>query len=209
MAKSDIFVEKCHVLPNNKSMDAKQESKLKKLEVFTLAQAKEIGISHQDLSRFVKEDKIIRMGRGLYKHSKSPVSREIDFQVACHKFGPESVVGGLSALYYYNLAEQVPQQTWVLVPPQKRSSEKGYRLIRTKTPLNVGIVEGNGYRIASIERAIIEGFKLATKIGERTAIKAARDAISQKQTTLKKIGKTAKELGLDSYLTKYFEAIIA
>lgn len=190
-------------------MNSKQESKLKKLGIFTLTQAKEIGISHQDLSRLVKEDKIIRMGRGLYKHPKSPVSREIDFQIAYRKFGSQSAIGGLSALFYYNLAEQVPQQTWVLVPPEKRSSEEGYRLIRTKTPLDIGIVEGNGYRIVSIERAIVEGFKLATKIGERTAIKAARDAIRQKQTTLKKIGKMAKDLGLDSYLTKYFEAIVA
>lgn len=190
-------------------MNSKQESKLKKLGVFTLTQAKEIGISHQDLSRLVKEDKIIRMGRGLYKHPKSPVNREIDFQIAHRKFGLQSAIGGLSALFYYNLAEQVPQQTWVLVPPEKRSSEKDYRLIRTKTPLDIGIVERNGYRIVSIERAIVEGFKLATKIGERTAIKAARDAIRQKQTTLKKIGKMAKDLGLDSYLTKYFEAIVA
>lgn len=190
-------------------MTKQQDSKLKKIGVFTLSQAEEAGISHQDLSRLVRQGKILRMGRGIYKHPAAPVNREIDFQVACAKFGPNSVVGGLSALFYYNLAEQVPQQTWVIVPPAKRSSEQGYRLIRTKTSLNVGIVEGDGYRIVSVERAIVEGFKLATKIGERTAIKAAREAIRQKQTTLNKIGKMAKDLGLGSCLTKYFEAIVA
>lgn len=190
-------------------MTKQQESKLKKLGLFTLSQAKEVGISHQDLSRFVKEDKVLRMARGIYRHPGITVNREIDFQVACTKFGPNSAVGGLSALFYYNLAEQVPLQTWVLVPSEKRSREKGYRLIRTQTPLNIGIIEGNSYRIVSIERAIAEGLKLATKIGERTAIKAARDAIKQKRTTLNKIGKMAKDLGFDSYLTKYFEAIVA
>ncbi len=190
-------------------MTKQQELKLKKFGLFTLSQAKEVGISHQDLSRLVKEDKVLRMGRGIYRHTTAPVNREIDFQVACTMFGPNSAVGGLSALFYYNLAEQVPLQTWVLVPPEKRSREKGYRLIRTQTPLNVGIIKGNNYRIVSIERAIAEGLKLATKIGERTAIKAARDAIKQKQTTLSKIGRMAKDLGLDSYLTKYFESIVA
>ncbi|MFN7904175.1 MAG: hypothetical protein ACK5P5_03235, partial [Pseudobdellovibrionaceae bacterium] len=146
--------------------------------------------------------------RGIYLHPKAKVSREIDFQIACTKFGPEAVVGGLTALFYYNLANQVPQQTWLLVPPKQRTSSKGYRLIRTKTPLNIGVVERERFRIVSIERAIAEGFKFASKIGERTAIKAARIAIQQKQTTLKKIGMMAKELGLDSYMTKYFEAII-
>ena len=54
----------------------------------------------------------------------------------------------------------------------------------------------------------MEGFKLASKIGERTALNACRTAIQKKQTTLKKIGMTAKELRLDSYLTKYFETIV-
>lgn len=189
-------------------MTPKQETLLKKLGPFSLSQAEEIGISQQELSRLVKEEKIERMERGIYLHPKAKVSREIDFQIACTKFGPKSVVGGLTALFYYNLANQVPQQTWVIVPPEQRSHAKGYRLIRTKTPLDVGVVQGDGFRIVSIERAIAEGFKLASKIGERTAIKAARIAIQQKQTTLKKIGVMAKELGLDAYLTKYFEAII-
>jgi predicted transcriptional regulator of viral defense system len=193
---------------DNRTMTPAQEAKLKKLGPFTLEQAKAIGISHQELSRLVKEEKIHRMERGIYLHPKAKAPREIDFQIACTKFGPASVVGGLTALSYYNLANQVPQQTWILVSPEQRTSSKGYRLIRTKTPLNVGVIQGNGFRIVSIERAIAEGFKLASKIGERTAIKAARIAIQQKQTTLKKIGVMAKELGLDAYLTKYFEAII-
>lgn len=189
-------------------MTPKQEAQLKKLGPFTLAQAREIGISHQKLSLLVKEEKIHRMQRGIYLHPKANIPREIDFQIAFKKFGPNSAVGGLTALFHYNLAEQVPKQTWVLVPPEKRVSSKKFRIIRTKTPLNIGIIEGNGYRIVSIERAIAEAFKLASKMGERTAIHACRVAIQQRQTTLKKIGMMAKELGLTSYFNKYSEAII-
>jgi predicted transcriptional regulator of viral defense system len=189
-------------------MTPKQEAQLKKLGPFSIAQAEKIGLSQQELSRLVKEEKIHRMERGIYLHPKGDIPREIDFQIAYKKFGPKSAVGGLSALFHYNLAEQVPKQTWVIVPPEKKASSKGYRLIRTKTPLNVGIVEGNGYRIVSIERAIVEAFKLASKMGERTAIHACRVAIQQRQTTLKKIGMMAKELGLTSYFNKYSEAII-
>ncbi len=186
-----------------------QESKLKKLGVFTLAQAQKLGLSQQSLSKLVQKEKLRRVSRGLYLHPKAHIDREIEFQIACAKFGSNSAIGGLSALFYYNLAEQVPQQTWVIVPPEKITSQKEYRLIRTKTSLDKGVVTGKGYRIVSIERAIIEGLKLATKIGERTAIKAARDAIKDRQTTLTKIGKMAKDLKLDSVLTKYFEAIVA
>ena len=189
-------------------MTPKQEAQLKKLGPFTLAQARKIGISHQKLSLLVKEEKIHRMQWGIYLHPKANIPREIDFQIAYKKFGQNCAVGGLTALFHYNLAEQVPKQTWVLVPPEKRVSSKKFRIIRTKTPLNIGIIEGNGYRIVSIERAIAEAFKLASKMGERTAIHACRVAIQQRQTTLKKIGMMAKELGLTSYFNKYSEAII-
>ena len=189
-------------------MTKAQETKLKKLGIFTLAQANEIGISQQSLSKLVKQEKIKRVDRGIFLHPEANLDREYDFQIACAKLGPDAVIGGLSALFYYNLAEQVPKQTWVLVPPHKITSKNSYRLIRTQTPLDKGIIVGNGYRIVSIERAIVEALKLASKMGERTAIKACRLAIQKRQTTLKKIGMVAKELGLASYLTKYSEAII-
>ena len=189
-------------------MTKTQEAKLKKLGIFTLAQANEIGISQQSLSKLVKQEKIKRVDRGIFLHPEANLDREYDFQIACAKLGPDAVIGGLSALFYYNLADQVPKQTWVLVPPHKITSNRSYRLIRTQTPLDKGIVVGSGYKIVSIERAIAESFKLASKMGERTAIKACRLAIQKKQTTLKKIGVVAKELGLGSYLTKYSEAII-
>ncbi len=207
--KVDIIIVKCQIVPHTENVNSQQESKLIKLGVFTLKQAKELGLSHQSLSRLVKGEKINRVGRGIYLHADAEVGREVGFQIACAKFGPKAVIGGLSALFYYNLAEQVPGHTWVLVPPETRTSDKMYRLIRTKTGLDRGIVQGSGYKIVSVERAVIEGLKLGSKIGERTAIKAARDAIRQRQTTLQKIGKMAKELGLDSYLTRYFEAIVA
>lgn len=209
LAELDIFLHKCRFLPYSVLVAKEQESKLKDLGIFNLATAEEIGISHQKLSRWVQQEKVLRMGRGIYFHSDSNIEREIDFQVACQKFGPSSAIGGLSALFYYHLIEQVPEQTWVLVPPPKKSSEKGYRLLRTKTRLDQGIVQGNGYRIVSIERAILEGLRLASKIGERTALKAVRQAIAQNLTNLNQIGAMAKELKLDSYLTKYFEAIVA
>jgi predicted transcriptional regulator of viral defense system len=189
-------------------MTPKQEAQLKKLGPFTLAEARQIGISHQELSILVKEEKVNRMEWGIYLHPTANIPREIDFQIAYKKFGPNSAIGGLTALFHYNLAEQVPKQTWVLVPPEKRVSSRKFRIIRTKTPLNMGIIEGNGYRIVSIERAIVEAFKLSSKMGERTAIHACRVAIQQRQTTLKKIGMMAKELGLTSYFNKYSEAII-
>jgi predicted transcriptional regulator of viral defense system len=190
-------------------MSPKQESQLKQLGVFTLAQAAQLGIDQPRISRLVKKGRLNRIGRGIYIHPKADVSQEVEFQIACAKFGDLAVIGGLTALFYYNLIEQVPGQTWVLVPREKLSREKGYRLLRTKTPLDKGIIKKDGYKIVTVERAIIEALKLSSKIGERTAIGAARKAIARRQTTEVKLGKAAQEVGLTKVFHRYFEAIIA
>ena len=188
-------------------MDTRQESKIKKLGVFTIAEAKAIGLGQQSLSRLVAAKSLRRVGRGLYLHPDAKLDQDVGFQIASAKFGSEAAIGGLSALYHYNLAEQVPGQVWVLVPPQKRTNARGYKLIRTNVTLDHGIVSEKGYRIASVERAILEGLKFITKIGEKTEIKAAREALAHRQTTEQKLGKAAKELGLESVLAKYLEVV--
>jgi predicted transcriptional regulator of viral defense system len=189
-------------------MDTRQESKIKKLGVFTLSQAEAIGLSQQSISRLVAADDLKRVGRGIYLHPDAELDQDAGFQIAFAKFGPEAAIGGLSALRHYNLAEQVPGQIWVLVPPGKRTRSKSYKLIRTKTRLDKGIVDEKGYRIVSVERAVLEGLKFITKIGERTAIKAARESLASRQTTELRLAKAAKELGLESVLAKYLEVIL-
>ena len=189
-------------------MDNRQASKLKKLGIFTLEKAVAVGLSQQELSRLVTAEKLKRLARGIYLHPEADLQGDVGFQVACAKFGPEAAIGGLSALFYYNLAEQVPGHTWVMVPTERKTRESGYKLIRTKVSLEKGIVRENGYRIVSIERAILEALKFIRKIGERIAVKAARDALSKRKTTELKLGRAAKELGLESALIKYLEVIV-
>lgn len=188
-------------------MDKRQESNVRKLGIFTLEQGKEIGLSQQDISRLVATKDLTRVGRGIYLHPEAELDRDVGFQIAFAKFGPAAAIGGLSALYHYSLAEQIPGEVWVLVPPGKRTRVRGYKLIRTKTRLDREIVDETGYRIVTVERAIIEGLKFVTKIGERTAVRAAREALARRQTTEIKLAKAAKELGLESVLAKYLEVI--
>jgi predicted transcriptional regulator of viral defense system len=188
-------------------LEIRQEEQIKRLGVFTLGQAKGIGISQQTLSRLVAAKRLNRVAHGIYLHPDAELDQDAGFQIAFAKFGPEAAIGGLSALYHYYLAEQVPGNVWLLVPPGKRTSSEGYKFIRTKVNLDHGIVGEKGYRIASVERAVLEGLKFITKIGERTAIKAARDALANRQTTELKLGNAAKELGLVSVLRTYLEII--
>lgn len=183
-----------------------QEDKLKKIGFFRLEAAKRIGISQSALSRLVKAGKINRMERGIYLHPKAIIAiRTASFQIAFMKFGSKSAIGGMSALFHYNLIEQVPTQTWVIVPTTVRTKDHLYRLIRTKTDVEVGVDFKNNYRIVSIERALIEGLKYSSKMGKGTVLRAVRTALQNKQTNMVKLRRMAHALNLERSLARFLE----
>lgn len=188
-------------------MTKSQESKLIKKGVFTLNDAEQIGVPQYAVSRLVKAGKLKRVGRGLYLHENAAAGADTTFEIAYAKFGPTSAIGGMTALFHYNLIEEVPSQTWIVVPPNIWTKEKGFRLMRTKSGTEIGIIEENGYKIVSIERALIEALKFSTKIGLRVAIKAVRTAIKDKHTTMTKLRKMAADLKLESVLARNLESI--
>lgn len=182
--------------------------RLRQLGLFDVNEAKNSGVPQQTLSRLVAAGQILRLTRDLYRHPETEIDPATeDFAIACAKFGPRSVIGGLTALYHYHLTEQAPQQIWILVPPNKTTTDTNYRCMRVKTNFNMGVETHETYRIVSIERAIAEGLRFATKIGVETAIRAARNAFKQKLTTPAKVLRTARELKIESFVMKLWEAI--
>lgn len=179
------------------------------LGIFALAQAKEIGLSQQNLSRLVASKSLKLVGRGIFLHPDAELAPDVGFRIAFAKFGPEA--GDRWSIGTLPLRPRRADSRIHLgaLPPGKRTSAKGYKLIRTKINLDNGIVSEKGCRMSSIERAVLEGGKrFITKIGEKAAIKAARNALATRRTTELKLGKAAKELRLESVLAKYLEVII-
>ncbi|MBK7960648.1 MAG: type IV toxin-antitoxin system AbiEi family antitoxin domain-containing protein [Bdellovibrionales bacterium] len=178
---NNIYIEKCESSRDHIGMDKNQENKLKKLGIFTLAQANELGITQQSLSKLVKQEKIKRVDRGIFLHPEANLGREYDFQIACAKLGPDAVIGKMSALFYYNLVEQVPKQTWVLVPPHKITSNRSYRLIRTQTPLIRASSWETGIRLPLLSGLLWRALSLPVKlVSEQRSMLAERPSNKSK-----------------------------
>ena len=187
----------------------KQLVQLKKLGIFTPDAAKrKYGLSQSMLSRLVNDGLLLRASSGYYIHPQSILPAEsVDYAVACSRFGPKSVIGGLTALFHYHLIEQVPQNIWIIVPPSKMSRNKIYRCLRAKKYLKYGIEDNSYFRITSLERTLIESLNFSSKIGIRIVIQAIRRAIADGLTTEKKLGVMAERLKMRSALHKYWEYI--
>ena len=191
----------------------KKISSLNKLGVFTAKEARDsLSISQPTLYRLKQEGLIEKVARGFFIHPSAKVEyKNLDYIIACKIFGSEAVIGGLSALFYYNLVEQVPLNIWVLTPPSKTKSivQKKYRLIRTKLSLKVEVKKKNQFKIVSLERALIEGLKHESKIGEGIVFGAIKRALQDRLTTEAKLAKVARKLKIINILEKKWELIVA
>lgn len=184
--------------------------KLSRVPTFNLGDAAKVGISRTTVARLVERNVFKKIERGLYSVPESePLGEAYDFAVACKRFGPRSVIGGLSALFGYGLIEVVPTQVWVLVPSTVRASSSRYRLLRTKRNLTDGVVSKDGYRITSIERTLLDSLIFASKIGERNAVAATIRALRQKDTSDKKLFQLAKKIDALTILDRYWQSILA
>ena len=73
---------------------------------------KHLSISQATLNRLAKSGDLRRLSYGLYVHPEVEIPpQDVDFAVACAKFGAKSAIGGLSALFHYGLLEQPPAQS--------------------------------------------------------------------------------------------------
>ena len=181
---------------------------LKILGVVSLSEVMKLGLSKPAITRLVTSGHLQRVGMGFYVHPNSKGDpKNYDFIVACSRFGKSSVIGGLTALFYYGLTEQAPRKIWVLVPPKQKTISSFYRCVRTKTNPRIGVEDHVLFRITNLERTIIEGLRFAPKIGARVALKAARTAISEGRTSEVKLAKQATALGLRSVIEKYWDVI--
>lgn len=177
--------------------------------VFTLKQALEMGFSRRVIDAGVSNGELIKIGQGIYFNVSSGASlQDIDYIAAYTKFGKDSYIGGLSSLFYYGLIDASPQQVWIVVPSDKRTIDPKYRLIRTGKIYNHGIIKKKWFKIASVERAVVDAFRFSSKIGLRTAYKAAVRAVSEEKTSVSDIIYLAEKLEYGDMIKKYVDTIV-
>ena len=157
----------------------------------------------------VEKGEVTKIGFDAYHHKDlNIVPEDAEFGAACLLLGESSYIGGASALFFYNLIDQAPHQIWIVVPSKVTSHNKLYRLIRTKENLSIGIVQHEWFRIASMERSILDAFHFQSKIGGiEMALRAAKIAIKEHSVKANDLLNLAREIGWERDILKHWEAI--
>ena len=179
------------------------------LGVFRTADALAFGFSRWTIMRMAECGELIRVAHGFYYHPRATVDvMTVNYSVATLRFGDSAVIGGLTALYHYGLLDEGPPQVWVMVPHSVKARVPHlFRVLRTKHDPAIGVIDHGSFRMVTVERAIVEAFAYATKVGRSTALVAGRTALREKKVTERSIHEMAVMLGREALVSAQWEAL--
>ena len=156
----------------------------------------------------LKEGTVEQLAHGVYRYAEDDYLDEDCFRSATLRVGNKSAICMISALVFYDLIDEIPKKTWIMVPFQKRTSHKDLRTFRCRNPKwNIGIEQKTGYSITSIERTLVEALVYKSKLGTALGVTALRKATRMKKTTLKAVMDVAISLDVTHRVRPYIEAI--
>lgn len=180
--------------------------------------AKEVaraGIHSQQLSRLVREGRLEREARGLYRIPGQPVSEHHGLVLAARSV-PHGVVCLLSALAFHGVGTQLPFQVWMAIDRRARSPAVDYpplRLMRfSSASLSAGVethrIEGQAVKVYSIPKTLADLFKYRNKVGIEVALEALREAWRERRFTMDEIDQYAKICRVERVMRPYLEALV-
>lgn len=178
---------------------------------FGASEVQSLGLTRAKLRAALSAGRIERVARGVYQLTeRATLDPEDAYRTATLRCGPPCCVALLSALDHYHLTDEIPKQTWLVVPNQKRVASADIRAIRLRSPRwGIGIIHADGYWVTSLERTLIDCLVHRRILGSSVAIEALRRSLSEKKTKLAHLIKTAKQLGVLHRVLPYLESFAA
>lgn len=200
-------------------MHNKSESIIKYLKnhggVARTSSIREAGFHPSLLAASVKEGKIEKIGKGLYKLFGEDFAGHSDLIVSLLQ-APQGVICLISALSFYEVTDEIPRRVDVAIMRGTRTNKIKYPPVNfyrfAPIAWNAGVEEhriGNHtIKVYSLAKTIADCFKFRNKIGIDVARAALKAAISQKGISPKEIMRYAKICRVTNIIKPVLEAII-
>ena len=164
-------------------MSAKGRPNLRDLEItaysqhgyFTVAQARQGGVSAQLLNYHCVTGRFEKLGRGVYRLRGFPAGPNDEVRSAWMAAGPEAIVCGESALAIFDLADTVPNATHLLIPRRSRGRRPAQGVLLHVRPdeEKVAIVRRDGLPLTTPARSIVDALGRLQPEQAEMAIKQA------------------------------------
>ena len=173
------------------------------------------GFHPDTLKDLEKENKIEKIGRGLYRLSGGSLGSYPDYVLASLQ-SSKGVICLLSALYFHKATTEIPRFVDIAIPSGARANKIKYPPVKfyrfSPKAWEVGIAEyetaGHKIKIYSLVKTIADCFKFRNKIGIDVARDALKVAVTEKGIKPKEIMYFAKICRVDRIIKPILEAMI-
>lgn len=150
---------------------------------FTTAQAKDVGVSRQQLSYLAQSGSIERVAHGVYRLRRFPAQRFEDVIVACLWAGEDVAASHETALAVYELTDAMPALVHVTVPRPFRGERRGV-VVHIAPLVPSERTSRNGVPLTTVERTVAD---IAEQSGTAAATEAATQAIERGLVTRRRL----------------------
>jgi predicted transcriptional regulator of viral defense system len=188
----------------------------KRRGVITPRDVRALGLAPENLNRLVKQGRLIRVGRGVYEHPNFEFT-EMHSYVEVARVVPDAVFCLLTALRIHDIGTQNDSQVWIAIPRRRRVPRDRVvqlRVVRVspdqfENDIEALEVEGVKIRVYSLERTIVDCFRMRHLIGLDVGLEALRESLRSRRTTVHGLMEVATRLRTWRTIGPYIEAYVA
>jgi predicted transcriptional regulator of viral defense system len=185
-------------------------------EVLPLADIREVGLSRSVVTRLVRDGRLERVGRGLYRRPDAPVGEHHDL-VAVFARVNRAVVVLLSALRFHELGTQQPSAVWIQLPARARVPKMEWpplRVVRTRVEalFTEGVdwheIGGIQVPITNPARTVVDCFKYRNQVGLDVCLEALRELIRRDRNVMDPLYRYATINRVQHVMQPYLEGAV-
>jgi predicted transcriptional regulator of viral defense system len=172
-----------------------------------------LGYAAAQIRRLLRQGKILRMGRGLYRWSDVPAASTESLSAVALRT-PNAVVCLLSALAFHEIGTQDPPPVWIAIGIRDRRPTRPavpVRVVRfSRAGMTIGVerhqVAGVTVSVTNPARTIVDCFRYRRKIGLDIPLEALEDALRRRVVTRGQLMRMAESFRQQSIMRPYIEA---
>lgn len=179
------------------------------------SQALKLGIHPRTLYGMRDTNRIVQLGRGLYRLADATESEHLDLMSVAMRI-PDGVICLISALAFHEITTEIPHEVYLAIRHGKESPRLDYPPLRvfrfSDDTISAGVekhkMEGVTLHIFNPAKTIADCFKFRHKIGIDTAVEALKLCLARRKARPAQILHFARLCRVERVMRPYLEALV-
>ena len=209
------YMHACSHMPQRTQIDRALEL-VRQHGILTAREAMRAGVHSQTLSRLVREGRLERVVRGVYRHPDASATEHHGLALVSAAV-PDSVVCLLSAVSFHGVGTQLPAAVWIALDRRARDPALRWPPLRVfrfggesySAGVEVHSIEGVPVKIYSLAKSVADLFKFRNKVGLDVALEVLREAWQSRRVSVDDLTHFGRICRVERVMQPYLEATVA